>query len=147
MNEALIIKSIFIFITLWGLGAILLWFRPRLELFWKVIAPLIFLFYIWFFYDEIIKGYSSFVAGWYVSTMNFLKEFITLIFINLFIIWPTALIIIFYKSDEIGAERLLKFLSVLTLVLWVMFIIYFYFNAGIDDFLFDKLKKMIPDAK
>jgi cytosine/uracil/thiamine/allantoin permease len=76
-----------------------------------------------------------------------LKELSALVFVNLFFIWPLALFIIFYKSDAVGAEKLLKFLCVLTLVLWVIFIVYFFFSKGIDHFLFQDLKKMVPDAQ
>lgn len=147
MKETLIIKSLFIFISFWGLGTVLIWFRPRIEIFWKIIATLIFAFYIWFFYDEIFTGFNTFLASWYISTLDFIKELITLVFINLLFLWPLCLVLIFYKSDTIGAEKLLKFMCVLTLVLWIIFVIYFYFNTGIDKFLYNSLKKMIPSAK
>ncbi len=147
MKETLIIKSLFIFISLWSLGIVLLWFRPRIELFWKIIATLILGFYVWFFLDEIIKGFDTFSADWYVSSVHFLKELITLVFVNMFFFWPLCLVLIFYKADDMGAEKLLKFLCIFTLVLWVIFVIYFFYNAGIDRFLFENLRKMIPNAK
>jgi len=146
MNEALIIRSVLMFIFFWGIGMIMLWFRPRIELFWKVIASLILLFYVWFFLDEIQTGIDAFMAGWFDTTMLFLKELATLVFINLFFLWPLCLVIIFYKADDMGAEKLLKFMCILTLVLWVIFVVYFYYSHGIDEFLFKKLKKMIPNA-
>ena len=144
MNEIFLIKRILIFIIFWGIGLIFIWFRPKIEIFWKIIATLIFAFYIWFFYDEIMSGYKYFMAGWYIYSLHFLKELIALVFVNLFFIWPVALIIIFYKSDSIGSERLLKFLCILTLALWIVLIIYFMFSKGIDEFLLDNLKKMLP---
>jgi hypothetical protein len=148
MNEALIIKSVFIFVSIWGVGIVMLWFRPRLEIFWKIIATLIFGFYIWFFLDEIISGLNIFAGGeWYIASLQFLKEFITLLFVNMFFFWPLVLILIFYKADDIGAEKLLKFLCILTLLLWIVFIIYFYFSSGIDKYLYENLKKIIPDAQ
>ncbi len=147
MNEALIIKSVFIFITLWGIGIVLLWFRPRIEIFWKIIATLILGFYIWFFFDEIVKGFNTFKSEWYVTSLQFLKELITLVFVNMFFFWPLVLVLIFYKADDIGAEKLLKFLCILTLILWIIFVIYFYFSSGIDKYLYENLKKIIPDAQ
>ena len=146
MGNILLIKSILIFITLWGLSLILLWFRGRIEYFWKVVASLIFVFYIWFFFDEITSGLISMQSGWYPVIVGFLKEFLSLTFINMFFFWPIALIIIFYKADDIGAENLLKFMCILTLALWVVFVIYVYFNKGINEFLFDHLQNMIPFA-
>ncbi len=147
MNEALLMKSIFLFIVFWGIGIAMLWFRPRIELVWKIIATVILVFYIWFFYSEISSGYGSFVAGWYGFSITFLKELLSLVFVNLFFIWPAGLILIFYKADAVGAEKLLKFLCVLTIVLWFVFILYFFFSKGIDDFMLQKLKQMVPNAK
>jgi hypothetical protein len=147
MNETLMIKSTFIFMALWSIGIVMLWFRSRIEVVWKIIATVILAFYFWFFWTEISSGYNSFNADWFGFILNFLKELSALVFVNLFFIWPLALFIIFYKSDAVGAEKLLKFLCVLTLVLWVIFIVYFFFSKGIDHFLFQDLKKMVPDAQ
>ncbi len=125
----------------------MLWFRPRIEIFWRIVATVILALYAWFFYDQIVSGYNSFMSGWYVFLVNFLKELLALVFASLLIIWPISLIVIFYKSDEIGAERLLKFLCILTLVLWIVVIIYVLFSRGIDNFLFDNLRKMVPGAE
>ena len=147
MNETIIIKSVFIFLSLWAIALILFWFRPRIEIFWKIIATLILGFYVWFFFDDVMKGFHLFRANWYVSVIHFLKEFLTLVFINMFFIWPLALVLMFYKADDMGAERLLKFLCIATLVLWVIFIIYFYFNTGINKYLMENLKKMMPGIR
>jgi hypothetical protein len=147
MDKTLLIKSIFLFISLWGFTIGFLWFRPRLEIFWKIIATLIFLFYLWFFWQEINRGYAAFTLNWYNVTVDFIKELVSLVFVNLFFLWPLALVIIFYKADDMGAERLLKFMCILSLVLWVVFVIYVYFDKGIDKFLYQNLKEMIPDAK
>ncbi|HOD14144.1 MAG TPA: hypothetical protein PK307_16200 [Spirochaetota bacterium] len=147
MIDGLLIKSVFLFIIFWGIGIGMLWFRPRIEIVWKIIATIILVFYIWFFFDEISSGYAAFSAGWYNFVVNFLKELISLVYVNLFFIWPVALILIFYKADAIGAERLLRFLCVLTLVIWIVFIVYDFFNRGIDDFMINKLKEMVPGAK
>ena len=147
MEKALLIKSVFLFIALWSFSIILLWFRPRIEMFWKIIATLILVFYIWFFFEEVSKGYNSLISDWYVVTVDFVKELIALVFVNLFFLWPLSLIIIFYKSNEVGAEKMLKFMCLLTLLLWVVFVVYVYYNKGIDEFLYDKLKEMIPYTK
>jgi hypothetical protein len=147
MEKALLIKSVFLFVAIWGLSIVLLWFRPRIELFWKIIASLIFFFYVWFFFEEISKGYNSLLVDWYIVTVDFVRELIALIFVNLFFLWPLSLILIFYKSNEVGAERMLKFMCLLTLILWVIFVVYVYYNKGIDEFLYEKLKEMIPYTK
>lgn len=147
MSESLLIKSVFLFVAFWGIGISMLWFRPRVEIIWKVIATVILLFYIWFFFEEIRGGYTAFASDWYGFSLNFLKELLALVFVNLFFIWPLSLVIIFYKADAIGAEKLLKFLCVLTLVLWMVFILYFFFSKGIDDFMLKNFKEMIPGAK
>lgn len=145
-SNILVIKSIFIFFVLWGLAQLLLWFRPRIEIFWKAVSTLILGFYIWFFFAELKSGFSVFRGGWYIALLDFMKELLTIVFTGMFLIWPAALVIIFYKADDIGAERLLKFLCLLTLVLWLLFIIYFFFSAGIDRFFYDNLRKMVPRA-
>jgi len=147
MEKALLVKSIFFFIALWGLATAFLWFRPRIELFWKIVATLIFGFYVWFFWKEVNSGYASFAGNWYPVTIDFLKELVALVFVNLFFFWPLALVIVFYKADEMGAERLLKIMCLLTLVLWVIFVAYVYYDKGIDKFLYENLRKMIPDAR
>jgi len=147
MNEAIIIKTIFIFMAFWLIGVVLLWFRPRLEVFWKIIATLLFGFYLWFFFDEIHSGFLSFKGTWLSFSLHFLKELLTLVFVNLFFLWPLSLILIFYKADDLGAERLLKFMSILTLVLWIIFIVYFFYSRGIDTFFYKNLKQILPNVK
>mgnify|MGYP001768794765 CR=1 FL=1 len=146
-SDILVIKSIFLFFSFWGITVLLLWFRPRIEIFWKAVATLILAFYVWFFFPELKAGFYTFKGAWYVSSLDFLREILTIIFAGLFIIWPATLIRIFYKADDIGAEKLLKFLCLLTLVLWVLFIIYFFFSSGIDSFFYENLRKMVPHAK
>ena len=147
MENALLIKSIFLFMSIWGFTVIFLWFRPRIEIFWKTVATLIFIFYVWFFWDELSRGYGAFYAAWYDVTVYFIRELLALVFVNLFLFWPLALILVFYKANEIGAEKLLKFMCILTIVLWIVFIVYVYFNQGIDRFMFEKLKQMVPGAR
>jgi len=146
-NEILFIKSIFLFLSFWGLAILLLWFRPRVEIFWKIMATFILLFYLWFFWDEVYKGFISFKAEWYLAVIEFFRESLFIIFGTLFIIWPISLIIIFYMANDIAAEKMLKFLCILTLFLWIIFIIYFFFHEGIAKFFYETLKKMIPYAK
>jgi hypothetical protein len=126
---------------------LLLWFRPKIEIFWKLIAAIIFVFYIWFFFSELKTGFTSFKSDWYISILDFIKDFITIIFASMFIIWPVSIVIIFYKANDMGAEKLLKFLCILTLLLWIIFIIYFFFNEGIYTFFYESLKKMVPGAE
>jgi cytosine/uracil/thiamine/allantoin permease len=64
----------------------------------------------------------------------------------MFIIWPVTLIIIFYKANDIGSEKLLRFICLLTIILWVAFIIYFFFSLRVEDFFYDTLKTMVPKA-
>jgi hypothetical protein len=135
------------FLCLWGICVIAIWFRPSIEIFWKILATIILAFYLWFFNEELINGYSSFQKDWYVLFVDFLKELITMTFTTLFFLWPVALIIIFYKADDTGAEKLLKFMCILTLVLWIVLILLVFYDKGIDKFLYENLKKMIPNAK
>lgn len=146
VNDVLMLKSIFLFFTVWGITVIMLWFRPRIELFWKLIATLIFIFYVWFFFSEVSSGFYSFKAGWYISIIDFFKELLIIVFAGMFIIWPLALVIIFYKAGDIGAEKMLRFLCLLTIVLWIVFIVYFFFSNGIEKFFYENLRQMIPKA-
>ena len=145
-NDVLMIKSVFLFLSIWGLTVLLLWFRPRIELFWKIIATLIFIFYLWFFFNELKASFVSFKADWYFSIIEFLKELLVIFFAGMLIIWPVVLIIIFYKANDTGAEKLLRFLCLLTIILWIVFIIYFFFSTGIEKFFYQNLKTMIPKA-
>jgi hypothetical protein len=121
-----------------------MWFRPRVDIFWKTVATCLLGFYFWICLDDIDKGISSFQSGWYSFIAHFGKELLALVYVNLFFLWPATLIVIFFKRDSIGAERLLKFMCVLTLLLWIVFILYYFFSKGIDDFIFKKLKEMVP---
>lgn len=144
MNETVIIKSLFLFMCFWALGLVFMWFRSRIDLFWKITASFIFVFYGWFFFDDICSGLTLFKAGWYVFILDFFKELISLLFVNLFFLWPLALFIVFIKADDIGSDKLLRFMCMFTLILWVLFIIYFYFGSGIDKFFYENLRKMVP---
>jgi hypothetical protein len=149
MDKPLIIKSVFMFICLWSIGVMLLWFRRSIEIFWKVVATLILGFYILFFFKEISQGYASFTAaaGWYDVTINFLKELTGIIYSALFFLWPFALIIIFYKADTIKALRLLKFMCILTLVIWIIFVIIGYYEKGLFESIIKNLHQMFPKLK
>lgn len=143
MNE-IIIKSLFFFICFWAISLVFTWLRSNIDLFWKIAATLILLLYCWFFFDDIAKGINALRGDWYVFVLDFFKEVITLVFINLFFLWPLALFMVFIKADDIGSEKLLRFMCVLTMVLWAIFLAYFYFGKHIDTFFYEKLKNMIP---
>jgi len=149
MDKPLLIKSVFMFVGLWGIGIILLWFRHNIDMFWKIIATLILAFYIWFFYDEIHTGYAAFISasGWQKVTLSFLTELTAITFTNLFFLWPFVLVIIFYKADISGALRLLKFMCILTLLLWIIFIIYTFYSKDISGFLGKNLKEIMQNLK
>jgi hypothetical protein len=144
MKDVLIIKSIFLFIIIWGLALVLVWVRARIEWIWKIAAALIFGFYIWFFFAEIELAFIAFKMQWYLSLLGFFKELFAMTFTNLFFFWPLALIIVFFKVDEMGAESLLKFMCILSLVLWIIFIAYYYLHTDIDKFFFETLKNLLP---
>ena len=145
-NNVLILKSIFLFFSIWGIAILLLWIRPKIELFWKLVATLIFTFYVWFFFNELNLSFTSFKAEWYISVIEFLREILIIIFAGMLVIWPVTLIIIFYNANDIGSERLLRFICLLTIILWIAFIIYSFFSSGIENFFYDTLKNMIPKA-
>ena len=143
----LLTKSIFFYSIFWGIGILLLWFRPRIEIFWKIVATLIFILTVIFFRADFMQGLENFLAGWLAAIVTFIKETLMLLFTGTFFIWPVVLVSIFYKADDMGAEKLLKFMAVMTLVLWILFILYVYFEAGIDKFLYENMQKMIPGGK
>lgn len=147
MDAARLIQSTLFFMVLWGFGILLLWFRPRLEPVWKLLATILFGLYVWFFWQDIVTGYEVLAQDWYGTVVTFITELFVLVFINLFFLWPLVLVIIFYKADDIGAEKLLKFMVLFTLALWVIFIIYHYFHQGIDDIIFNRLREFIPGAR
>lgn len=146
MESIIILQSLHIFILIWAISAVLLLFRPRISLVWKVAALLLLLFYIWFFKEEIYKAIVLLKTDWFTSLVTFLKEFLFLLFYLLFIFWPLALVVVFYHSDDIGAERLLRFMVILTLVVWVCIISYVFLKKGIDQFIYQKLIKLVPFA-
>lgn len=147
MESIIILKTVFIFIVLWGIAVAFLVFRPRVSFVWKIAAIMLYLFYIWFFREEIVTGYTSFVGAWYETLVLFLKEIVFLMFYLLFVFWPVTLVIIFYKADDIGAEFLLKFMVVFTLVVWIVIAVYSFHKRGVDAFLYNKIVDIIPFLK
>lgn len=147
MNTTMLSTSMLMFSVIWGLSVVLLWMRPRIEILWKIAASGIYGFYIWFFYKDLLKGFKQFQKDWYTVTIAFIKEFSGLLFANMFFLWPLALIIIFYKADDVGAERLLKFMCIFTLLVWIVFTLYSFYSKQIDTFLFETLRQMIPDVQ
>ena len=147
MEKSIIFNSIFMFISFWGITVFFIWFRPRVEFFWKIVVTLIFLFYLWFFWKEIFSGYLAFKASWYVVFISFLKELLILLFYCSFIFWPIALVKAFYSSSDVSSERLIRVMCVFSLILWVVVSIYIYNNKNIDNFFFKKLLDSIPFIK
>lgn len=147
MERSIIFNSIFMFIFIWGIALFFLWFRPKLEFFWKIMATLVYAFYLWFFWEEVFRGYQAIRNAWYPVVLSFGKELILLVFYCTFIFWPITLIRAFYKSDEIGAEKLVRFMCILTPIVWLAIAIYVFNNKGIDEFFFRRLVESIPFLK
>jgi hypothetical protein len=147
IEQEVILKSLFFFVSLWGLATAFLIFRPRVSFLWKIAAIMLFLFYIWVFREEILNGYNALVNDWYGSIVIFAKEMLALVFYLMFIFWPLSLIIIFYKADDIGAENLLKFMVVFTLMLWIVIGVYSFQKQGLDTFLDKTVKDILPFIK
>ena len=141
MNEVISINSIFMYMCLWFIGLMMILSRPRVEIVWKIISCFIFALFIFLLFDEFKSGYNRFISGWYIYSLQFFKEFIMYLFSSLFFLWPLCLVIVFYKSDAIGSEKILKFMCLLTLVLLIISLIYAYYSKGIDKFLIDNIKK------
>ena len=146
MSEFFILRTSIIFLGFWSLGIVLLWFRPRIEIFWKIIATLILAFVIYLCIDILQNDLDRFFENGINSLFLFLKEFFALLLLNLFFLWPVALVLIFYKADDIGAERLLKFMSIITLILLIIAFVYVFFSEGADQQILDNIKKIIPDG-
>ncbi|MFW6364843.1 MAG: hypothetical protein ACOC2H_00050 [Spirochaetota bacterium] len=144
MESIIILKTVFIFILLWGLAAAFLVFRPRVSFVWKMAAFLLFFFYVWFFREEILSGYRAFVEDWYGTLIVFAKEIVFLVFYLLFVFWPVSLIIIFYKADDIGAENLLKFMVIFTLVVWILIAVFVFHRQGADSLLRTRIPAFLP---
>lgn len=147
MARLILMKYAHIFLGIWGICVIALWLRQSMEMFWKVLATCIFVFYGWFFFREVSAGYSAFQSGWYSHVVEFIVEFVAMVFASLFFFWPIALFIIFYKADDIGAEKLLKFMCIFTLVVWVACVFYVFSDKGVENFLYNNLKKLFSDAR
>jgi len=147
MEKLFIIKSQFWFLGFWTLATILIWFRPRIELLWKITATLLLGFNIFFFYEEVYKQAMSFSKTWYVSLLGFLNEIKTLLFINQYFFWPIVLIVAFYKADDMGAERLIKYMCIFSIVVWIIFIVFYYFDTGINSFIYENIKELLPPQK
>lgn len=141
MNEVVSINSIFMYMCFWFIGLIMVLSRPRVEVVWKIIACVIFGLFVFLLFDEFKSGYNRFISGWYIYSLQFIKELIMYLFSSLFFLWPLALVIVFYKVDALGSEKILKFMCLFTLVLLIITLIYAYFSKGIDEFLIDNLKK------
>jgi cytosine/uracil/thiamine/allantoin permease len=91
-------------------------------------------------------SFAKFKAEWYISIIEFFKEILIITLAGMLIIWPITLIIIFYKANDIGSEKLLRFICLLTIILWIAFMIYSFFSPGIEKFFYETLKTMIPKA-
>ncbi len=144
IEKIFILKYLFILTSIWGLCILFLWFRPRIEIFWKIVATLLLAFYIIFFYEKLKIGFEMFQKDCFTALFNFIKEFLVILYILLVLVWPVSLIMIFYKSDDIAAERLLKFMCIFTLLTWTISILYILYNKNVDIFFYDMLKKILP---
>ncbi len=144
MESIIILKTVFIFIVLWGLAAAFLIFRPRVSFIWKIAAIMLYAFYVWYFREDIMSGYGSFTQDWFGTLILFAKEIMFLMFYLLFVFWPISLVIIFYKADDLGAQNLLKFMVIYTLIVWVIITIYAFNKKVIDSTLYETLTGWIP---
>lgn len=147
METNIFLKTIPFFIFIWGLAAAFLIFRPRIPVLWKIAAFLLYLFYIWVFKSDIEQFLIMVGQNWYITTILFLKESLYLTFYLLIIFWPISLFVIFYKSDDFGADRLLKFMIFFTIIFWIIVAVYSYNKRGIDNLLYNKLTELFPFLK
>lgn len=129
---------------LWASALLLLWFRRGIGLIWKAGASVVFAFYCFFFGNEITAGLESLKADWYVSALDFFRGLMRTVFADMFFLWPLALFTVFAKADDIGSEKLIRFMITATAALWAGFLIYFRFSGSIDGFFYDKLKSLLP---
>lgn len=147
MSEIFSLNAIFFFVCIWGCCLGLVWFRPRLEARWKIFATVLFLIMIYLVFSQLSNAWHQFTLGWHVYILQFLRELMMYLFSSLLFLWPLALVLIFYKADAMAAERLLVFMCIFTVVLFVMAVAYTYYSKGIDSFLLENLRELMKDVK
>lgn len=147
MDESIVIRSVFIFMCLWTLSLLFVWFRSGISIIWKTASTAVFGFYCWFFRSEILSGFRNFCSTWYISLLDFFSEFTDLIFCSLFFLWPLSLFLCFIKADDIGSEKLMKFMCIFTAVLWLLFLVRFNFGDELRNFFYVTLREMVPFAE
>lgn len=147
MDDSVVLKSVFFFMCIWAIALLLLWFRRGIGPLWKITATAAFVFYCVFFQNEIAAGLQSIKQNWYVSFLDFVRGLFRTVFTDMFFLWPVALFTVFVKADDIGSEKLLRFMFILSIFLWICFLLYFNFDASIDNFFYETLRDMIPGAR
>lgn len=127
---------IFIF---WGIGVILVFFRKDLELLWKAFFLLIYVFYIFQFFPEILLGYQRLVSNYPREIVNWIKGCGQIFYYFLLLVWPVLLVRVFYTASGNLSMLSIRLMVFATILYWIFFYCYVFFGAEINTFLDVKL--------
>ena len=103
--------------AVWVLGNLLLIGRGSFPILLRLMSVLICLLFGFLLEDEIYLSYWD----WRDHTVQMLRIFYRTLggffFAVLFVAWPAQLILIFYKADYKGSARILKVMTILSLII------------------------------
>lgn len=114
---------------LWFAALALFCFRRDIAWIWKGSALVIFLFYLLFLGEELLKGWERYSLHFIMEFPRFLSSFMRLLPLLLLLFWPIFLLIAYNSNSIRRSEKILRNLVLLTLFYWLFWIStnYFYF--------------------
>jgi hypothetical protein len=118
--------------------------RKGIEPVWKIFPFLIFGFYLWFHRNLFPPVWNNIQADYVNFLMKFIPEFGKAIFYLLPYIWMVIFVTVFYMVDEAKAEKLMKFMVFLTIVIWLFWLANHFFGEKLAPFLKREVPKFLP---
>ena len=120
------------FFLIWFLSIVFIFFRRDIELIWKLLFLVIFLFYFFHLEPEIEASYKRISKNYLLEIYYWIISFPKLFYFFLLFCWPVVLLRIYFSASYILSIKVIKTLISFTGLYWVLFIIYSKYSKQID---------------
>ncbi len=106
--------------VIWGVFALVLLFQRRIDLYLRLSAALIFLFYTALFWPDLGVSASGYQNSLRSTLAALASAFMPGLGVLLLVFWPFVILVSFYSIHQSLARGLLRIFIVLTLFYWLI---------------------------
>ncbi len=134
---------VFIYI-LWFLAVLFWLLRRGIELIWKLAAVAAFAAHLYFQYPVFLKVWQEIESDYVQFLMKFTVSLGKTFFELWSAIWMIVMVAVFYMVNELAAEKWVKTLFFLTLLVWAIWFVNFFYGKEIGEYLGKEIPAFFP---